>query len=133
MARKLFLLTAFLFAVGYAAADEPKKADPAKPETKPDDAPAAKGKAAKVDKAKLFEKLDANADGKISKDEFTKWTDGIKEKLKEKGGKGEKIADAMTGKMFEKMDANADGEVSKDEFEKFELPAAAGRLKKADK
>jgi hypothetical protein len=137
MTRKLLLPTAFLFVVGVASADDPKKAEGSKPvETaKPDDAP--KGKLAKADRGKLFEKMDTNSDGKLSKDEFKTFTEAMKEKLKEKGGKAEKIlekaGDAFGEKMFDKMDANGDGEVSKEEFEKAEFPAMGKGKLKGDK
>lgn len=55
-------------------------------------------------KGKMFEAMDANADGMVSKDEF--------------------MAEHM--KRFEKMDANADGNVSKDEIEAYRAAKKAG-------
>ena len=56
-------------------------------------------------KGKMFEMMDANTDGMVSKDEF--------------------MADHM--KRFEKMDANADGNVSKDEIEAYRAAKKAER------
>jgi Ca2+-binding EF-hand superfamily protein len=79
-------------------------------------------KAAKFDKAKLFERIDADKDGKVTKDEYKKFFEAVGEKMKD-AGKGEKIAgklDGLAEKSFEKMDADKDGKVTKDEFEKAE-------------
>lgn len=114
MIRKLILLAASGLFCGATAAggdDAEKTDDP---------------KAGKFDKAKLFAKMDANGDGKVTKEEFKIFADAVKEKLKDKGaGKGEKLAGLLgADKLFEKMDANKDGEVSKEEFEKFDFAAA---------
>jgi Ca2+-binding EF-hand superfamily protein len=109
MTRKLFLLAAFAVGLSFpaASAEDEKKA---------------KGKLGKLDKAKMFEKLDANADGKLSKDEFKVGIDKMKEMLTTKGGeKAKELADKMDPeKTFEKIDADKDGSISKAEFEKFE-------------
>ena len=79
-------------------------------------------KAAKFDRAKLFERIDADKDGKITKDEYKKFFETVAERLKE-SGKGAKIADKLgdaADKSFEKMDADKDGKVTKEEFEKAE-------------
>lgn len=62
--------------------------------------------------AMMFEKLDADKDGSITKDEFKKVAEMGKGK-----GKG-KLADKpeLLTKLFEKLDANKDGKLSKDEF-----------------
>jgi len=125
MLRKLLLLAAvglFCGSTALLAADDVKKpAEPAKPDEKPD----AKGKlgkfAGKIDKAKIFAKLDADSDGKLTKDEFKKFTETIGEKLKDKGKGGKLPEGALGDKLFEKMDANKDGSVSKEEFEKADL------------
>lgn len=117
MFRKLLLAVAVVaFAVPVALADE--KADDTKP--------AKKGKlAGKVDKSKMFETMDANKDGKISKDEFKAGMEKAAEKLKEraadKGGKAAGALDKIADKVFEKLDADKDGSVSKEEFEKGEF------------
>src|SRR5262245_34755791 len=94
----LFTLAAVVaFAGGLFAADEEKKKDEKH-----------KGKELA---GKLLEKMDANSDGKVSKDEFKKF---FEEKLKDKG-RGEKAGELMV-RLFDKMDANADGYLSKEEF-----------------
>lgn len=117
MFRKLLLAVAVVaFAVPVALADDDKKTDDTKP--------AKKGKlAGKVDKSKLFETMDANKDGKISKDEFKAGMEKAAEKLKERaadkgGGKAAGMLDKMADKVFDKLDADKDGSVSKEEFEK---------------
>jgi Ca2+-binding EF-hand superfamily protein len=75
--------------------------------------------APKVDPEKLskvFEKLDANADGKLSKDEFKGLADLGQGKLKDKP--------EVIAKLFERLDANKDGSLTLDEFKKL------GELKK---
>jgi Ca2+-binding EF-hand superfamily protein len=92
------LAAAVAFAGGLFAADDEKK----------DEKP--KGKALA---GKMFEKMDANSDGKVSKDEFKKF---FEERLKDKG-KGEKAGELMV-RLFDKADANADGYLNKEEFAK---------------
>lgn len=122
MFRKLFLTVAVAaFAAPVVLADDEKKTD---------DKAEKKGKlAGKVDKSKMFDMMDANTDGKLSKDEFKTGMEKVAEKLKEKaadkGGKAagalEKIGDKLGEKMFDKLDADKDGSVSKEEFEKGEF------------
>jgi Ca2+-binding EF-hand superfamily protein len=84
--------------------------------------PPAAGKLGNIDKAKLFEKMDADGDGKVTKDEFRKFREQATEKLKD-SGKGEKLGGQLGGlldKLFEKMDADGDGKVTKEEFEKYQ-------------
>lgn len=91
------LVCVCVFAVGTAdAADEPagKQRDP----------------------AAMFKKLDANGDGKVTKDEFAKFADAIKDKVG--GDKADKIAQG-TQQMFDRLDANKDGSLSADEFKSF--------------
>jgi len=109
--RKLFMLAIFglISAVTVASAEDEKK-----PDAKP-----AKGK---LDKTKMFEKMDANGDGKVTKEEFKTFSDALKDRLKDKGGKAGKVGELIGDKLFDKMDANADGEISKEEFDKFEFP-----------
>jgi hypothetical protein len=124
MTRKLMALAVVGLLCGTAAVT----ADDKKPEpTKPD----AKGKLGKLDKAKLFEKLDADGDGKVTKEEFKKFADQIKDRLKGKG-KGDKLPELFGEKMFEKMDKDGDGKVTKEEFEKFEPEQLRKRKKDKD-
>lgn len=120
MVRKALLLAAFVagIAVTGASAQDGKKL---------------KGKLGKADKGKAFEKMDANGDGKVSKDEFKAGFEKLKEVLNEKGGeKAKKMIEKMDHvKSFEKIDTNKDGSISLEEYEKFE-PLAEIK-KKADK
>ncbi len=88
------------------------------------------GKAAKkIDKAKLFARLDADGDGKLTREEFKKFAEHLRDRLKEKG-KGGKRAAGPGEKLFDQIDANKDGVITLDEFEKFQLPRhAAGKGK----
>lgn len=75
-----------------------------------DDAPAPgpKGKGAKLEA--LFEKLDANHDGKLSREEFAKLAELRGGKLKDHPDRVEKL--------FNRLDANGDRFLSLDEFRK---------------
>ncbi len=115
MLRTLFALVAVAaFAPVVFAADDEKKADAKKP-----------------DRAKVFATLDADSDGKLTKDEYKKGLEKMMEKAKDKGGDKadkaaaalEKIAEKMIDKMFEKLDTDKDDSISKDEFEKAEFDA----------
>jgi Ca2+-binding EF-hand superfamily protein len=75
--------------------------------------------------------MDANGDGKLTKEEYRSFLESAKSKVQAKtgkaakaGGKGGKLAD----KIFEMMDTNKDGVVSKEEFLKFD-PSTARRAK----
>ena len=60
---------------------------------------------------RLFTKMDTNKDGKVSKEELTKWFEGLgKGKFEGKGKLGEKL--------FERLDENEDGYLSKEELRK---------------
>ncbi len=85
-----------------------------------DKKPAAKGKGAGLDKAKMFEMMDGDKDGKVTKDEFKKYRETMAEKMKDKlpGGGGAMLEKLFDG-MFEKMDGDKDGKVTKEEFEKY--------------
>ena len=109
-----------VLAAPVAFADDEKKADDKKP---------TRGKrAGKVDRAKLFDTMDGDKDGTVSKDEFAsgmeKRAERIKERAGDKAGRGARAGDLMekvAQKAFEKLDANGDGSISKDEFEKSEF------------
>ncbi len=107
-------LTAFAFAT-MQAADADKKA------TKPG-----------ADFEAMFKKIDANNDGKITKEEFAKLPDEIKAK----GEKGERIAQMITKKsdeLFTKLDADKSGDLSMEEAKKFDLAALVGGNKAVSK
>ena len=123
MFRILTIAVLVIVTASARADDDPKKAASTK----------AAGKAGKVDRAKLFDRIDTNHDGKISKEEYKAFLDGAKKKVEDKGkgGKGGAKAGEMLEKVFEKMDTNKDGVVSKEEFEKFDPKTAAkGKGKK---
>ncbi|MFT3880546.1 MAG: EF-hand domain-containing protein [Gemmatales bacterium] len=76
-----------------------------------------KGRPGFGDPAAMFKKLDTNNDGKLSKEEFSKFRDNVPEKLKGKtGGKGGN--GQLSDKLFDMMDTNKDGYISLDEYKK---------------
>src|SRR5262245_57388720 len=103
-------------------------ADDAKPA--PGDAKPGERKFGKFDKTKMFEKMDTNSDGKITKDEYTKSLEAMMERLKDKlpAGKGGNAAD-FAGRRFDSMDADKDGSVTKEEFEKADVGFGGGNFK----
>jgi len=114
----LRLLTA-LYVAGFlctaAYADDPPK-------------PAKKGK--QRDPEAMFKRLDTNSDGKISKEEFAKFAEIIREKAKEKGkGKNANANGKGADAIFARLDANGDGYLSLEEFKKL----GEMRQKKKDK
>ena len=48
----------------------------------------------KIDRSKIFEKMDANGDGKVTRDEYKTFMEGVAQKMKD-SGKGGKFADKM--------------------------------------
>jgi Ca2+-binding EF-hand superfamily protein len=70
--------------------------------------------AKKKDAEQVFKKLDANSDGKVSKDEFGRLTDRLAKKL------GDEKAKEMSSKLFEKLDADKDGSISAEEAKKLQ-------------
>jgi Ca2+-binding EF-hand superfamily protein len=84
-------------------------------------------KAAKagIDMTTIFKKIDGNNDGKLSKDEFAKLADEVREK----GDKAAKIADrikASANDLFAKLDENKDGALSLEEAKKFDIAMLGG-------
>jgi len=92
---KISVLTLALCSFTFANAQEKKKKNP----------------------EKMFKKMDSDANGTISLDEF-------------KAAKPKADADKLA-KRFSKMDADASGEVSMDEFKKFTAKMAKRKAKKA--
>ena len=81
-----------------------------------DDKGKGKGKRAIGEPDAMFKKLDANNDGKVSKEEFGKLRDNLPGKIKEKAnGKG---TGQLSDRMFDLMDGNKDGSLSLEEFKK---------------
>ena len=114
MLRKFLLATA-LFAsctVAVSFADDEKKPEPPKP--------TAKGKLGNLDKSKLFEQMDADKDGKVTKEEFKKFREKLAEKIKDKLPGGAGMLDKVFDGMFEKMDLDKDGVITKEEFDKYQ-------------
>lgn len=112
MLRKFALLAALVAFTPALLADDEKPADEKKP--------AARGK---IDRTKLFSTMDADGDGKVTKDEYKKGMEKLAEKLKEKAGdKGgaalEKLSGQLADKAFDAMDADKDGSLTKEEFDK---------------
>jgi hypothetical protein len=98
-------------------------------EKKPGDNPPGKG-GFKLDKAKMFEKMDTNGDGKVTKEEYTKSVEAMMARFKEKApekfkGKEGESAERI-GKRFDAIDTNKDGTISKEEFEKAEFGSPGG-------
>ena len=84
-----------------------------------------KGKGNRETAEETFKKMDANSDGKVTKDELKKWVDG-NERIK-------KAADndpEFVNKMYDKMDAGKKGSVSLDDYKKYREEAAKNRKKK---
>src|SRR5947209_2786348 len=76
----------------------------------------------------LFKKLDANGDGKVTKEEFTKFFEQVAAgRLKDRP--------QLIEKLFEKLDANGDGSLTLDEFKKIKelREQFGGRNKKEEK
>jgi Ca2+-binding EF-hand superfamily protein len=115
----MFRLIAALAVAGFlstsAYADDPPK-------------PEKKGKGKQPDPEVIFKRLDTNNDGKISKDEFAKFAEIVREKVKEKG-KGKNANGKAADAIFARLDANGDGYVSLEEFKKL----SEMRQKKKDK
>src|SRR3954454_20781075 len=92
-----------------------------------DDAPGGKGKGKgkgkglfRRDPEVLFQKMDANSDGKVTREEFKSFLENAGEgNLKDRPKRVERI--------FDKLDANGDGSLSLEEFKK--LPELRGQHK----
>src|SRR5262249_4589224 len=106
MMRALSLIT--LAAALVVFSDGASAADGDKPEK-------GKGKGLFQDPEALFKKLDADGNGKISKDEFKKLADLLPEAAKEKAGA---FLEKRGDQMFQRLDANGDGELTLEEFKK---------------
>lgn len=105
----LGLLSAFVLAVGFAGAD-----DKAQDQKKPADKKGGFGKRGGGgfggfgDPTALLKKADANNDGKVTKEEFTKAFEGFGQ------GKGGEFAE----RLFERLDADKNGSIDAEELKK---------------
>ncbi|VTR99990.1 EF-hand domain-containing protein [Tuwongella immobilis] len=75
-----------------------------------------KGGAGMVDR--IFDSADANKDGKISKDEYKKWTEEFAARIKEKTGKDLPAPKGSVDDRFAGLDTDKDGFLSKEELAK---------------
>ncbi len=103
----------FIALSGVSAEDEAKKKG--------------KGRFGKGDPEAVFKKMDANGDGKVTKDEYQTATAKFLEKIQD-AGKAAKIRDGM-GKRFDAAVGSGDG-LSLDQFRK--MRAEGFRKKKKD-
>ncbi len=77
-----------------------------------------------------FEKMDANADGKVSKEEFI----AAKEKLdKKREEKGKEHKEMDVDKRFNKLDRDGDGNIDKAEFDQAQAERAEKAAERRDK
>src|SRR5438477_10325486 len=115
MFRKLVLLAvAALLCAGTAAvADDEKKPDDPKPTDKKPEPAKGKGK---LDKGKLFARLDADGDGKLTREEFKKFAEMVRDRLQARG-KGGKLPAGLGEKLLDRLDADQDGVIAKEEYE----------------
>lgn len=72
-----------------------------------------------------FKKIDADGNGKATKEELKKWVESNDRMKKQLENDGEFVS-----KMFDKMDANKDGSVSLEEYKKYREEASKNRKKK---
>ncbi|MCX7664529.1 MAG: EF-hand domain-containing protein [Gemmataceae bacterium] len=63
----------------------------------------------------IFEKMDADKDGKLSKEEFSKYFEDLMSRLPKGGNKIGNFSD----RIFDRLDGDKDGKLTKEEFEKF--------------
>jgi hypothetical protein len=80
------------------------------------------------DPVSVFKRIDANPDGKVSKEEFTR----LREQLSEKAKTTSKN-EQFTEKLFSHIDENKDGYITLDEFKKFRAKTAAKLKERNDK
>lgn len=84
-----------------------------------------KGKGNRETVEETFKKIDANSDGKVTKEELEKWVKG-----NDRMAKRAEEDPEFVNKMFASMDTNKDGSVSLEEYKKYREEAAAKRRKK---
>ncbi|HQR07493.1 MAG TPA: EF-hand domain-containing protein [Gemmatales bacterium] len=84
-----------------------------------------KGKRQQQTPEETFKKIDANSDGKVTKEELKKWVESNDRMKKQAESDPEFVS-----KMFDKMDADKNGSVSLEEYKKYREEAAKNRKKK---
>jgi len=72
-----------------------------------------------------FKKMDANSDGKVTKEELKKWVESNERMQKQLERDPE-----MVNKMFDRMDVNKKGAVSLEDYKKYREEASKNRKKK---
>lgn len=72
-----------------------------------------------------FKKIDANGDGKITKEELKKWVESNDRMKKAAENDAE-----FVNKMFDKMDSDKKGSVTLEQYKKYREEAAKNRKKK---
>jgi Ca2+-binding EF-hand superfamily protein len=127
MFRSLTLFALCLFSLAVFA--QTPATPPAEPETPPPAAATRKGK--KAQGGKFLKKMDANADGKIARDEWKGKPEGFDKLDADKDGllTQTEIRDVARDKgaeLFKQFDANSDGKIARDEWS--QRPRAFDRL-----
>lgn len=84
-----------------------------------------KGKRQQQTPEETFKKIDADGNGKVTKEELKKWVESNDRMKKQAESDPE-----FVNKMFDKMDADKNGSVSLDEYKKYREDAAKNRKKK---
>jgi Ca2+-binding EF-hand superfamily protein len=84
-----------------------------------------KGKRQQQTPEETFKKIDADGNGKVTKEELKKWVDS-NENLKKRAESDPEFVN----KMFDKMDADKNGSVSLEEYKKYREEAGKNRKKK---
>jgi Ca2+-binding EF-hand superfamily protein len=74
-----------------------------------------------------FKKIDGDSDGKVTKEEVTKWVES-----NERMAKRAKEDSEFVNKMFKAMDGDGDNKVTLDEYKKWRETSRGGRGKKKD-
>lgn len=76
------------------------------------------GKRGAGDPEAMFKRMDADGNGKVTKEEYTKFQEAVQEKLKDKGKGGAGKGAGLGDRLFTMMDADKDGSITLDEFKK---------------
>jgi len=84
-----------------------------------------KGKRQQQTPEETFKKIDADGDGKVTKEELKKWVESNDRMKKQAENDPE-----FVNKMFDKMDADKKGSVTLEQYKKYREEAAKNRKKK---